>query len=379
LELTVHVPPGSERTRVLGVGDRNLKLIREALGIRMVTRDANIRLLGERSAVLAARDVLTALAAAAEAGRVLTRQDVHELIGQALSAADGDAPASGIAPTIGFAGPEPLPAGPAWGEHLSVYASGTPVRAKTANQQAYLNAIRELDVVFGVGPAGTGKTYLAVAAAVHMLKSGRAKKIILVRPAVEAGEKLGFLPGDLQQKVNPYLRPLLDALNDMIDYTTLTRFIASDVIEIVPLAFMRGRTLNRAVIILDEAQNTTRSQMKMFLTRMGAGSKVIVTGDPSQTDLEDPSASGLAHALTILRKTPGIALCGLDETDIVRNPLVARIVEAYARFEGALVAMRGSENGAKSGGRSARSSRAEVKPRASGGAERSNQDGVSGL
>jgi phosphate starvation-inducible PhoH-like protein len=378
LELTVHVPPGSERTRVLGVGDRNLKLIREALGIRMVTRDANIRLLGERSAVLAARDVLTALAAAAEAGRVLTRQDVHELIGQALSAADGDAAATGLAPTIGFAGPEPLPAGPAWGDNLSVYASGTPVRAKTANQQAYLNAIRELDVVFGVGPAGTGKTYLAVAAAVHMLKSGRAKKIILVRPAVEAGEKLGFLPGDLQQKVNPYLRPLLDALNDMIDYTTLTRFIASDVIEIVPLAFMRGRTLNRAVIILDEAQNTTRSQMKMFLTRMGAGSKVIVTGDPSQTDLEDPSASGLAHALAILRKTPGIALCGLDETDIVRNPLVARIVEAYARFEGT-GPRAGSENGAKSGGRSVRKSRADAKAGASGGAERSNQDGVSGV
>lgn len=328
MELSIHVPAGPERTRVLGVGDRNLKLIREALGIRMVTRDANIRFLGDRNSVLAARDVVQALSAASDQGRVLTKQDVHELIGQALSAVDGQATAP-----IGFAGPEPMPTGPAWTEHLNVYATGTPVRAKTPNQQAYLDAIRDYDVVFGVGPAGTGKTYLAVAAAVHMLKSGRAKKLILVRPAVEAGEKLGFLPGDLQEKVNPYLRPLLDALNDMIDYGTLSRFIASDVIEIVPLAFMRGRTLNRSVIILDEAQNTTRTQMKMFLTRMGAGSKVIVTGDPSQTDLEDPSASGLAHSLNVLRRVSGVAFCGLDERDIVRHPLVARIVEAYGRFE----------------------------------------------
>jgi phosphate starvation-inducible PhoH-like protein len=223
--------------------------------------------------------------------------------------------------------------GPAWTDHLNVYAAGRPIRAKTPNQQTYLDAIRDFDVVFGMGPAGTGKTYLAVAAAVHLLKAGRAKRIILVRPAVEAGERLGFLPGDMQQKVNPYLRPLLDALNDMIDYNTLARFVASDVVEIVPLAFMRGRTLNKAVIILDEAQNTTRTQMKMFLTRMGLGSKVIVTGDPTQIDLPDAGGSGLLHASQILRRTRGVAFCGFDETDIVRHDMVQRIVEAYGAAE----------------------------------------------
>ncbi|MFN7430424.1 MAG: PhoH family protein [bacterium] len=332
MELSIQLPQGAERTSVLGVGDRNLKMIREALGIRVLSRGVVIRLMGDRTAVLAAREVLQGLCQAVGQGQVPTRQEIHALIGQAIASAEGHAPMP-----IGFAGPEPLPTGPAWSEHLSVYAVGAPVRAKTDNQQRYLDAIRDFDVVLGVGPAGSGKTYLAVAAAVHMLKSGRAKKLILVRPAVEAGEKLGFLPGDLQAKVNPYLRPLLDALNDMIDYATLSRFIASDVIEIVPLAFMRGRTLNRAVIILDEAQNTTRTQMKMFLTRMGAGSKVIVTGDPSQTDLQEPGASGLTHALMVLRGVEGIAVCGLDEADIVRNEVVARIVHAYSRSENALM------------------------------------------
>jgi phosphate starvation-inducible PhoH-like protein len=332
LELTIHVPHGAERASILGPGDRNLKLVRDALGLRTVSRDGSIRLVGERAAVLAGREVIGALVSAAQQDKSLTRQQVHELIGQALAQADGREA------IIGFNGPEELPAGPAWRDELDVYAAGVPVRAKTPNQRAYLDAIRDFDVVFGVGPAGTGKTYLAVAAAVHMLKTGRAKKLILVRPAVEAGEKLGFLPGDMQAKVNPYLRPLLDALNDMMDYGTLSRFIASDVIEIVPLAFMRGRTLNRAVIILDEAQNSTRTQMKMFLTRMGGGSKVIVTGDPTQVDLPERQGgeavvSGLSHALMVLRRVPGIAFCGLDEGDIVRHELVQRIVEAYGKSE----------------------------------------------
>lgn len=330
---------------MLGAGDRNLKLIREALGIRMVTRDGTIRLMGDRANVLAARDVLRALAEAAADGSVLNRQQVHDLIGQALSTSESgiDRPDDGP--------DEDLLTGPAWTDHLNVYAAGRPIRAKTDNQKIYLDAIRDHDVVFGVGPAGTGKTYLAVAAAVHLLKSGRAKRLILCRPAVEAGERLGFLPGDLQQKVNPYLRPLLDALNDMMDYNTLTRFTASDVIEIVPLAFMRGRTLNRAVIILDEAQNTTRTQMKMFLTRMGFGSKVIVTGDPTQTDLPGGEPSGLLDAMMVLRRTEGVAMVGFDERDIVRHALVQRIVEAYGASDKARGESRsGGRNGSRTGG-----------------------------
>ncbi|HYD00083.1 MAG TPA: PhoH family protein [Phycisphaerales bacterium] len=326
-----------------------MKLIREALGVRMVTRDGNIRLMGDRANVLAARDVLRALNDAVQEGTVLNRQQVHDLIGNALATAEGKNDRPDDAPD------EEMLTGPAWTDHLSVYASGRPIKAKTPNQQAYLDAIRDHDVVFGVGPAGTGKTFLAVAAAVHLLKSGRAKRLILCRPAVEAGERLGFLPGDLQQKVNPYLRPLMDALNDMMDYSTLTRFMTSDVVEIVPLAFMRGRTLNRAIIILDEAQNTTRTQMKMFLTRMGMGSKVIVTGDPTQTDLHADEPSGLLDALMILRRTEGVAMVGFDERDIVRHTLVQRIVEAYgasdkARQGPAGERQRGSVRGGSRGG-----------------------------
>ena len=331
LEVSIHVPQGAERATAFGPGDRNLKLVREALGVRTVTRDGEIRLLGERPVVLAGRDVIAQMVQAAQQGQSLSRNQVHELIGQALAAADGRDAVVGLAGLGAFT----APSGPLWTDQLNVYAAGQPLRAKTINQQVYLDAIRDSDVIFGIGPAGTGKTYLAVAAAVHMLKSGHAKKLILCRPAVEAGEKLGFLPGDLQAKVNPYLRPLLDALSDMIDYGTLSRFVASDVIEIVPLAFMRGRTLNRSVIILDEAQNTTRTQMKMFLTRMGAGSKVIVTGDPTQTDLPETEGSGLKHAIGVLRRVEGVAMCAFDESDIVRNPIVQKIVEAYGRAEAA--------------------------------------------
>jgi phosphate starvation-inducible PhoH-like protein len=339
LELSIKVPSGPDRTNVLGAGDRNLKLIREALGVRMVTRDGTIRLMGDRANVLAARDVLRALGEAAQGGTILNRQQVHDLIGNALSSAEGKDQRSDDGPD------EQMLTGPAWTDHLSVYAEGRPIRAKTTNQQMYLDAIRDNDVVFGVGPAGTGKTFLAVAAAVHLLKSGRAKRLILCRPAVEAGERLGFLPGDLQQKVNPYLRPLFDALNDMMDYTTLSRFMTSDVVEIVPLAFMRGRTLNRAVIILDEAQNTTRTQMKMFLTRMGMGSKVIVTGDPTQTDLPNGEPSGLLDSMMILRKTEGVAMVGFDESDIVRHRLVQRIVEAYNASEKSRASASGERKG----------------------------------
>jgi phosphate starvation-inducible PhoH-like protein len=189
--------------------------------------------------------------------------------------------------------------------------------------------IRDHDLSFGIGPAGTGKTYLAVAAAVHMLRAQMVRKLILCRPAVEAGERLGFLPGDLQAKVNPYLRPLLDALHDMMDFATIKRFMFNDVVEVIPLAYMRGRTLNNAAIILDEAQNTTRGQMQMFLTRMGHGSKMIVTGDVTQIDLPEPTESGLIDAARRLRRIKGIGMVQLGQEDIVRHSLVQKIVEAY--------------------------------------------------
>ena len=203
--------------------------------------------------------------------------------------------------------------------------------AKTEGQRAYMKALFENDLTFCTGPAGTGKTYLAVAAAASMLKRHQVKRIVLARPAVEAGERLGFLPGDLAAKVNPYLRPLFDALNDMIDFEQVKRFMMNDVIEVIPLAFMRGRTFNDSVVILDEAQNTTVGQMLMFLTRLGNDSKMIVTGDPRQTDLEPDVESGLGDALERLRGIKGIAHVALDRSDIVRHRLVQNIVNAYER------------------------------------------------
>ncbi len=306
-------------------------MLREALGVRLSPRDGHLRISGESAQIAAARRVIERLsAAAAEANAddypFASRQSVLNLIGEAVGEVSQEGPgAEG-------SGEEGAPA-VLWTDRLNVYASGRAVQARTPNQQRYLEAIRDHDVVFGVGPAGTGKTYLAVAAAVHLLKAGLVRRVILARPAVEAGERLGFLPGDLQAKVNPYLRPLFDALHEMMEYSTLKRFMLSDVVEVVPLAYMRGRTLNRSVIILDEAQNTTRGQMKMFLTRMGQGSKIIVTGDTTQIDLPDPSQSGLVDAARILRRVRGIGMVTFGEADIVRHEMVQRIVEAYARHE----------------------------------------------
>jgi phosphate starvation-inducible protein PhoH and related proteins len=214
---------------------------------------------------------------------------------------------------------------------IDVYSRGAAIKPKTDGQKRYIDGIVENDLTFCVGPAGTGKTYLAVAAAASMLKHGQAKRLVLARPAVEAGERLGFLPGDLQAKVNPYLRPLFDALHDMMDFEQVKRFMANDVIEVIPLAFMRGRTLNDSAIILDEAQNTTVSQMLMFLTRLGNNSKMIVTGDPSQVDLPKNEQSGLVDAMSRLRGIKGIAMVELDRADIVRHRLVQNIVNAYER------------------------------------------------
>jgi phosphate starvation-inducible PhoH-like protein len=319
--ITVAIPSQTDRTSMIGESERNLKMLREALGVRIAARDQVIRVEGDSRGVGIARIVLDRLREATAERRRLSREQVLDLITEQIRRSE-DPKAAGTARS-----------GPAWAEDLDVYAGGHRIRAKTDNQKFYLDAIRDLDLVFGIGPAGTGKTYLAVAAAVHMLKHDRVQRLLLVRPAVEAGEKLGFLPGDLEAKVNPYLRPLLDALHDMMDFNTIRRFIDSDVIEIVPLAYMRGRTLNNAVIILDEAQNTTKTQMKMFLTRMGHGSKMIVTGDSTQIDLPDPTQSGLVDAARRLRRVKGVEFVALTGEDVVRHSLVQRIVSAYGEEE----------------------------------------------
>jgi len=316
-ERTIDIPVGSETTNVLGVADRNVKMIREALGVVIGRRNGSLIIRGDEAAVTKAEAVFEHLLQSARRRRVLSREDVLSAIVHAPDAPQEDQ-------TLHLSDKA------AWIGKLNVNASGRPVRPKSPNQEKYIEAIRTSDLVIAVGPAGSGKTYLSIAAAVHMLRSGRIKRIVLARPAVEAGERLGFLPGDLQQKVNPYLRPLFDALEDMLDYSTLQRFIDNDVIEIIPLAFMRGRTLNDAIMILDEAQNTTKSQMLMFLTRIGRSSKAIVTGDITQIDLDDPASSGLVDAFHRLRRIDGCSFVALDRTDIVRHAIVDRVVQAYA-------------------------------------------------
>ncbi|MBJ7539947.1 PhoH family protein [Marinomonas transparens] len=219
------------------------------------------------------------------------------------------------------------------GDQLVIKTRKAFIKPKGKNQQGYVKQIRKHDINFGIGPAGTGKTYLAVACAVEALEADRVERIMLVRPAVEAGEKLGFLPGDLSQKIDPYLRPLYDALYEMLGFELVDKLIEKNVIEIAPLAFMRGRTLNNSFIILDESQNTTREQMKMFLTRIGFGSTAVITGDTTQVDLPRGTSSGLAHAMHVLRGVDGISMTLFSSADVVRHPLVQRIVEAYDRFD----------------------------------------------
>jgi phosphate starvation-inducible PhoH-like protein len=361
LELTITLPTSSqERLAITGANERNLKIIRESLGIAVSARESSIKLTGESRMVGQAAQVIEQLTAAAHRKQPLNREQLLDAISQSTSAGarnvsqtvpDGgtidysdpsqakSSRAVGPRSLLGFdratrgsqARPSEPRETPADADNLivDVYHRGRQVKALTQGQLRYLKALQTHDMTFCTGPAGTGKTYLAVAAATSMLRRGEVRKLVLVRPAVEAGEKLGFLPGDLQEKVNPYLRPLLDALHDMMDYEQVQRFISCDIIEICPLAFMRGRTLNDAIIILDEAQNTTRSQMLMFLTRLGQGSKMIVTGDVSQIDLEDPRDSGLIDAARRLMKVPCISFVTLEKTDIVRHSLVQRIVEAY--------------------------------------------------
>ena len=316
MDLTLHIPEGHKALAVVGPAERNLKMIREALGVTLSARHGTLRITGEQPEVVIARNVMERLVRQAGVDEPLSRDQVLALITDESEHARRS-PGMPVRDSSG------------WDGSLNVHAAGRRIKPKSPAQQAYLDAIRDHDMIFSVGPAGTGKTYLAVASAVHLLREQRVSKVILCRPAVEAGEKLGFLPGDLEAKVNPYLRPLLDALHDMVPYNDIRRFMESDLIEVVPLAFMRGRTLNNAVVILDEAQNTTRQQMKMFLTRMGHGSKVIVTGDTTQIDLPDPRESGLVDAARRLRRVKGISFNLLTAQDVVRHPLVQRVIAAY--------------------------------------------------
>jgi len=285
-------------------------MIREAFGVAVISRDDELHLSGEREQVDKAAMVLDQMQ------RKLRRQEWLSLedVGSAISAAATEQREQSA-------------------ENIDVFARGRSVRPKTEGQHRYTQAMFQHDLTFCVGPAGTGKTYLAVAVAASLLKHGQIKRIVLARPAVEAGERLGFLPGDLQAKVNPYLRPLFDALHDMMDFEQVKRFMVNDVIEVIPLAFMRGRTLNDSAIILDEAQNTTPAQMLMFLTRLGHNSKMIVTGDPSQVDLPEGTVSGLADAMQKLKGIKGIATVELERGDIVRHRLVQNIVNAYERLK----------------------------------------------
>jgi len=310
VELSITLDNPDRRGELFGPADRHLKMIRQTLGVQIFARGGQVKLTGAAKSVSRAAAVVEKLQHALRRNKPVTAATVVEAISAAAQA-------------------EGHPA-----DVLDVYVDGQIIHPKTAGQKRYIEAVQSSDLVFCAGPAGTGKTYLAVAIAVHMLKHGQARRLILVRPAVEAGEKLGFLPGDMQAKVNPYLRPLFDALHDMMDYEQIRRFMVNDVIEVIPLAFMRGRTLNDSVIILDEAQNTTVLQMLMFLTRMGHGSKMIVTGDDSQIDLPDPSASGLLDARDRLSGIKGLAYVRLGRDDIVRHRLVQTIVEAYARNGG---------------------------------------------
>jgi phosphate starvation-inducible PhoH-like protein len=290
---------------LFGARDQHLRIIRDKLGVAITHRDGEIRVAGAEAAVAQATEALERLKTLVERRGAVADEDVRQVLAQLAG------------------GQTPLQA------PIDVIDASRQIRPRTAGQARYVQAIREHDVTFSTGPAGTGKTYLAVALAVEALKHHSIRKMVLVRPAVEAGESLGYLPGDLQAKINPYLRPLLDALYEMIEYDHVKRFIEQDIIEVIPLAYMRGRTLSEAFIILDEAQNTTVAQMKMFLTRMGTGSKIVAAGDTTQVDLPRNTRSGLIDALTRLRQIKGVCEVKMTKADIVRHRLVQEIVSAY--------------------------------------------------
>lgn len=288
--------------------DEHLRMIEQRLGIRILNRGNQFQLQGESKVIRAVGDLLKGLYQQAIQGTELTPEMIHLSLQEAeVEQQQDDDPAAGI----------------------SIVTKKSQIRTRGLNQKQYIQNIQNFDINFGIGPAGTGKTFLAVACAVDALEKEAVRRILLVRPAVEAGEKLGFLPGDLAQKIDPYLRPLYDALYEMLGFDTVGKLIERNIIEVAPLAYMRGRTLNHSFVILDESQNTTREQMKMFLTRIGFGSSAVITGDITQVDLPRGTESGLKHAMQVLDQVPGIGFTHFGSKDVVRHPLVQRIVQAY--------------------------------------------------
>ena len=314
IEQTIQVEQTELLMAVFGAFDENIKLIERELGVSVVSRGSELKISGEDAEVDVAARTIGALAAMAGRGEAVSTQTVQYVIGLARDGREAEVHTMSR-------------------DVLCITAKGKPVKAKTLGQKRYMEAIRKNTIVMGVGPAGTGKTYLAVAAAVAAFRDKQVSRIILTRPAVEAGEKLGFLPGDLQSKVDPYLRPLYDGLFDMLGAENFTKYQERGSIEVAPLAYMRGRTLDDSFIILDEAQNTSREQMKMFLTRIGFGSRVVITGDVTQIDLPGDKVSGLKEAMRVLKDIDDIAICKLTGADVVRHELVQKIIEAYEKDE----------------------------------------------
>ena len=313
IELQMELPIEHEK-KVFGQFDEHIKILERSLAVTLISRDGVLKIVGPASNAARAKECLTQLLELSRRGNDITTQNVNYAIslvmedsGSSLAEIDSDC----ICHTV----------------------AGRPVKPKTLGQKAYVDAIREKMIVFGVGPAGTGKTYLAMAMAITAFRNDEVGRIILTRPAIEAGEKLGFLPGDLQSKIDPYLRPLYDALFDMLGPETYGKYLERGNIEVAPLAYMRGRTLDDSFIILDEAQNTTREQMKMFLTRLGFGSKIVITGDITQIDLPGDKVSGLKEAIRVLDDVEDIQICRLTPADVVRHVLVQRIVAAYDKYE----------------------------------------------
>ena len=314
IEQSINVERIEDAIDIFGSFDENIKLIERELGVTVVNRDSELKISGEAENVLYAVKAVQGLLNLAGRKETITEQNVRYIIN--LVKAGNEEHIGDIARDV-----------------LCVTAKGKPIKAKTLGQKRYVDAIKKNTITLGIGPAGTGKTYLAVAAAVAAFRDKQVNRIILTRPAVEAGERLGFLPGDLQSKVDPYLRPLYDALFEMLGPETYQKYLERGNIEVAPLAYMRGRTLDDSFIILDEAQNTSREQMKMFLTRLGFGSKIVITGDITQIDLPRDTVSGLKEAMRVLDGVEDIAICRLNESDVVRHVIVQRIIKAYEADE----------------------------------------------
>ena len=316
MEQRISIERLEQAINLLGSFDENISLIESEFHVTVANREGELRVNGEPEDTMLACKALSALLTLSNRGEAINEQNVRYVIGLARSGQE-----------------EKI--GELTQDVICISAKGRPIKPKTIGQKEYVDSISQNTVTIGVGPAGTGKTYLAVAAAVAAFRERKINRIILTRPAVEAGERLGFLPGDLQSKVDPYLRPLYDALFDMLGAETCQRMQERGVIEVAPLAYMRGRTLDDSFIILDEAQNTSCEQMKMFLTRMGFGSKMVITGDATQIDLPADKLSGLKQAVRVLKNVEGIGICELTDQDVVRHVMVQRIIKAYADYEDA--------------------------------------------